>query len=345
VYRRPVDAICVRMVGITVDAVEGKVGVATVVGAFEFGGSGTANCLFVVGAWTWRTPNLRQLITLVLVALLGLGLSWLVGIDGARQQGVPVAFICALLAFAINWLAAIPAITFRTETFFDLTGALTYLSVVACALVLSAPAGVRELSIAAMVTVWAVRLGGMLFIRIRRAGEDKRFREIKIEPVTFFSFWNVQALWVVVTSACAVTVLTSPVREPVDIFFVAGATIWATGFLIEVVADAQKNAFRARSENAGRFITTGLWAWSQHPNYLGEIVLWTGIAVAALPVLQGWSWLALISPAFVALLVLRISGIPTLDRQARERWGDDPEYQDYVRRTSKLFLLPPGRRA
>ena len=74
-------------------------------------------------------------------------------------------------------------------------------------------------------------------------------------------------------------------------------------------------------------------------------MLWTGIAVAALPVLQGWSWLALISPAFVALLLLRISGIPTLDLQARERWGDDPGYQDYVRRTSKLFLLPPGRRA
>jgi len=288
---------------------------------------------------------LRHLITLILVALLGLGFSWLVGIDGARQQGVPVAFICALLAFAINWLAAIPAITFRTETFFDLTGALTYLSVVACALVLSAPSGVMELSIAAMVTVWAVRLGGMLFTRIRRAGEDKRFREIKTDPVIFFSFWNVQALWVVLTSACAVTVLTSPVREPVDVYFFAGAIIWATGFVIEVVADAQKNAFRARSENAGRFITTGLWAWSQHPNYLGEIVLWTGIAVAALPVLQGWSWLALISPAFVALLLLRISGIPTLDLQARERWGDDPGYQDYVRRTSKLFLLPPGRRA
>lgn len=288
---------------------------------------------------------MRQLITLIVVAGLGVGFSWLIGTSGAQWQAVPVTFVCALLAFAINWLVAIPAIAFRTETFFDLTGALTYLSVVVCAMALSAPAGVRELGIAAMVTVWAVRLGGMLFTRIKRAGEDKRFRHIKTSPVAFLGVWNMQALWVVMTSACAVTVLTSPIREPVDAFFYVGAAMWALGFLIEVVADAQKNAFRANPANEGRFITTGLWAWSQHPNYFGEILLWTGIAVAALPVLQGWSWLALISPAFVALLLLRVSGIPTLDRLAKKRWGNDAGYQDYVRRTSKLFLLPPGRPA
>jgi steroid 5-alpha reductase family enzyme len=288
---------------------------------------------------------LRQLITLIVVAGLGVGFSWLIGMDGAHWQALPVTFVCALLAFAINWLAAIPAITFRTETFFDLTGALTYLSVVACALALSAPAGVRELGIAAMVTVWAVRLGGMLFTRIRRAGEDKRFRHIKTNPVSFLGVWNMQALWVVMTSACAVTVLTSHDRAPVDVFFHAGAAMWVVGFLIEVVADAQKNAFRANSANEGRFITTGLWAWSQHPNYFGEILLWTGIAVAAVPVLQGWSWLAVISPVFVALLLLRVSGIPTLDRLAKKRWGNDPGYLDYIRRTSKLLPLPPGRPA
>jgi steroid 5-alpha reductase family enzyme len=288
---------------------------------------------------------LRQLITLIVVAGLGVGFSWLIGMDGAQWQALPVTFVCALLAFAINWLAAAPAIALRTETFFDLTGALTYLSVVACALALSAPAGVRELGIAAMVTVWAVRLGGMLFTRIRRAGEDKRFRHIKTNPVSFLGVWNMQALWVVMTSACAVTVLTSPDRAPVDVFFYAGAAMWVVGFLIEVVADAQKNAFRANSANEGRFITTGLWAWSQHPNYFGEILLWTGIAVAAVPVLQGWSWLAVISPVFVALLLLRVSGIPTLDRLAKKRWGNDPGYQDYIRRTSKLLPLPPGRPA
>lgn len=292
-----------------------------------------------------RGRNLRQLITLVVVAGIGMGFSWLIGMGGAHWQTLPVTFVCALLAFAVNWLVAIPAIAYRTETFFDLTGALTYISVVACALALSAPAGVRELSIAAMVIVWAVRLGGMLFTRIKRAGEDKRFRSIKTNAVAFLGVWNMQALWVVMTSACALIVLTSPVREAVDVFFYAGAAMWVVGFLIEVVADAQKNAFRAKPENKGRFITTGLWAWSQHPNYFGEILLWTGIALAAVPVMQGWSWLALVSPAFVVLLLTRISGIPTLDRQAKKQWGNDPDYQGYVRRTSKLFPLPPRRQA
>ena len=86
-----------------------------------------------------------------------------------------------------------------------------------------------------------------------------------------------------------------------------------------------KNLFRKDPANKEAFITSGLWSWSRHPNYFGEITLWTGIAIMAIPVLSGWQWVCLISPVFVTLLLTKVSGIPLLEKKAREKWGDDPE--------------------
>ena len=111
--------------------------------------------------------------------------------------------------------------------------------------------------------------------------------------------------------------------------------------MIEVVADGQKSAFKADESNEGRFISTGLWAWSRHPNYFGEIVLWAGVAVMALPVLEGWRFVALASPVFVVILLTRISGVPMLERRGMKEWGDDPAYQAYVATTPVLIPRPP----
>lgn len=286
---------------------------------------------------------MARLLVVFIVAGLVMGLTWLIGLEGSHWRAIPVTFICAALAFAINWTAALPAIAFRTETYFDLTGSLTYLSIVGVALWLAAPHGLRAQIVAAMVVIWAVRLGFMLFTRIRRAGEDKRFREIKANPARFLGVWTLQGMWVTLTSACAIAVIALDDGQPLGVIFYVGAAMWAVGFLLEVVADSQKNAFRGKPENRERFITHGLWAWSQHPNYFGEILLWAGIAVIALPVLGGWSWAALTSPVFVLMLLVRVSGIPTLDRAAKVKWGDDPAYKDYTSRTSKLIPLPPRR--
>ncbi len=119
--------------------------------------------------------------------------------------------------------------------------------------------------------------------------------------------------------------------------------VWLVGFGIEVAADDQKRAFRADPANRGRFITTGLWAWSRHPNYFGEITLWVGVALVALPALSGWQHLTLVSPLFVGLLLTRVSGVPLLEARGQATWGDDPEYRDYVARTPVLVLRPPRR--
>ena len=120
-----------------------------------------------------------------------------------------------------------------------------------------------------------------------------------------------------------------------------GIAIWVIGFGIEVVADQQKSAFKRDPANEGRFITSGLWSWSRHPNYFGEITLWIGMALLAVPILTGWRWVMLISPIFVIVLLTRISGIPLLEARGMKRWGDDPEYRAYVEQTSVLVPLPP----
>ena len=198
----------------------------------------------------------------------------------------------------------------------------------------------RALVVAGAVIVWAARLGSFLFRRVRRDGGDGRFDWIKTNFLRFLMTWTLQGLWVLLTLATALAVITAKDRADIDVFLIVGMSVWLAGFVIEVIADRQKSAFRANPANKGRFITSGLWAWSRHPNYLGEIVLWTGIAFAAIPVLSGWRWLMLISPIFVFVLLTRISGIPMLEHRAEKRWGTDPEFRSYIDSTPALIPRP-----
>lgn len=266
----------------------------------------------------------------------------LAGSSGSVEAGgVAVFAIGAILAYSINWAVFVPSFLARTEAYFDLTGSVTYISVTAVAVVASDDVDTRALIVAAAVLIWAARLGSFLFRRIRRDGGDGRFDWIKTNFLRFLMTWTLQGLWVLLTLAAALAVITAEDRADVDVFLVVGMVIWVIGFAIEVTADRQKSAFRADPANEGRFITTGLWAWSRHPNYFGEITVWTGIAITALPVLSGWRWLMLVSPLFVVLLLTRISGIPMLERRAEKRWGSDPAFRAYTDSTPALVPRPP----
>jgi steroid 5-alpha reductase family enzyme len=213
--------------------------------------------------------------------------------------------------------------------------------VILTAVFLSGALDLRAALAAGMVLVWALRLASFLFRRIARAGGDSRFDQIKTRPLVFLMAWTLQGLWVLLTAAAALAIITGGTRAPLGIVGGIGLAVWAAGFAIEIVADRQKSQFKADPANEGRFIRSGLWAWSRHPNYFGEILLWAGMAILAVPVLQGWQWATLISPVFVTVLLTRISGIPILERQADARWGDEPEYQEYKRRTPVLLLRRP----
>ena len=271
------------------------------------------------------------------VILVGLGIAWAGSQGGASVLGIPIFALSVGLAFAIQWLAFIPAYLLHNESFFDLTGSITYISVTAIAVLLSPTVDGRSILLLALVVIWAARLGTFLFRRIRRAGKDTRFDEIKVSFIRFLNTWTLQGLWVTFTLAAALAAITTTTRQELGLFAVIGFLIWTFGFAIEATADAQKNRFRADPQNKGKFIHTGLWAWSRHPNYFGEIVLWVGVMLIALPVLQGWQWVALISPVFVTLLLTRVSGIPLLEKKADQKWGGQAEYETYKKTTPVLI--------
>jgi steroid 5-alpha reductase family enzyme len=270
------------------------------------------------------------------------GLVVLSGSQGSTKSGpIAVFALVGLLAFAINWLAFIPANRARTEHYYDLTGSFTYVTVVASALLLSDDLDARAVIVGGMVGVWALRLGTFLFRRVRRQGRDGRFDSIKTDPLRFFMTWTLQGLWVLLTAACALAIITTTERSPIGWVAAFGIAVWVVGFGIEIVADQQKSAFKKNPANEGQFIMSGLWAWSRHPNYFGEITLWIGVAIIALPVLSGWGWVTLISPVFVILLLTRGSGVPILEARAEKRWGADQKFQAYTADTPVLILRRP----
>ncbi|MGB8982540.1 MAG: DUF1295 domain-containing protein [Anaerolineales bacterium] len=284
-----------------------------------------------------KTTDRNALIAFPILILIGFLVAWAGSQGGASIAGVPLFALSVGLAFLIQWLAFIPAYLLQTEKFFDLTGSLTYISVILIAVILSAATDARSILLAALVVIWAVRLGSFLFGRIKKAGKDDRFDEIKPSFIRFLNVWAIQGLWVTFTMAAALVAITTSIRKELDLFAILGFLVWVLGFAIEVAADSQKSRFNANPNNKGKFIQTGLWSRSRHPNYFGEILLWVGVAIIALPVLQGWQWIALISPVFVTLLLTRVSGVPLLEKKADKKWGGQEDYEAYKKRTPVLI--------
>jgi len=236
-----------------------------------------------------------------------------------------VFLLCAVLVFLINWVAYIPAVLAKTEHYYDLVGSISYLVVIGTAILLVPRLDWRALMVSVMVVVWALRLGAFLFLRVRRNGTDDRFDEVKVDPLKFLVAWTLQALWVLLSVACALVVITNDNHKPLGIVGAFGALLWCFGFTVEVIADHQKYTFRKNSKN------------------IGEIMLWFGMALIAVPVFEGWQWVAVISPLSIYLLLTKGSGIPTLEEKAQAKWGANHKYQQYQKNTGLLFPSIPKR--
>ncbi|KAM5538481.1 hypothetical protein V8D89_007814 [Ganoderma adspersum] len=206
----------------------------------------------------------------------------------------------------------------------------------------------RQILLNAALVAWSTRLGSFLFSRALKAGGDSRFDEVKHQPARFTFFWMAQATWVMIVGLPVYLVNTlSPAHHPrlgpLDYF---SAALWAGSWLFEIVADHQKTAWRRAKDNKEhdeKFITKGLWGISRHPNYVGEVGLWTGLWLLSggslrSPFFSRSAWLiAGASPLLTWFLLTRVSGIPPLETAGDKKYGDDPKWQEYKRSVPVLW--------
>ena len=286
--------------------------------------------------------DVKSLMAIFIIIIIAIFLTFF-GSQGSTTVfgAIPVFTLAIIISFVIQWIAFIPAYIKKTEKYFDLTGSITYSTVIILSVLLSPTPSIRSILLMVLVLIWAIRLGTYLFLRIRKEGEDRRFKEIKKSLSRFLLTWTLQGLWVSFTLAAALAAITVTNEVDFGIIGLIGLLIWIIGFGFEAIADYQKNKFRSNPGNKGKFIKSGLWSISRHPNYFGEILLWVGIAIIALPTLEGWRWLTLISPVFVTLLLTKVSGVPLLEKRADEKWGGQEDYEEYKKNTPVLIPKLP----
>tara|TARA_Y100001970_G_scaffold75094_1_gene95155 strand:- start:882 stop:1778 length:897 start_codon:yes stop_codon:yes gene_type:complete len=258
------------------------------------------------------------------------------------EGGVSLILIVMFLSFLIHWVMFIPSYLFQTEKFYDLTGSITYITVLSFVvyikqLVVHSVLDLRSLIIFSCIIIWTVRLGSFLFWRVLKDGEDKRFKTILPSFSQLFMTWTLSAAWVFIQSIAALVALTSLQQVPFGLVGYLGLSLWIFGFVFQVVADYQKTKFKANPANKDNFIQEGLWSISRHPNYFGEIALWTGIALMAVPVMSGLQYVSLISPVFGFLLIYFVSGVRLLENKGDKKWGNNPDYKKYKKNTPVFF--------
>ena len=285
--------------------------------------------------------------------ILGFLVAYIVGQNSVDFFGFPLLIFCFLYSYIVHWIFFIHAYIFQTEHYFDATGSFTYISLsiilILNSIFSSSFEGLNPYTylIGIMVILWSLRLGMFLFKRVKDVGQDIRFVEMKKDFFWFFMTWTLSGLWVFLTYVAGLSAMTSiNLIENMSfyhfIFMLTGFLLWVVGFVIEILADNQKKIFRENPSNKGKFISSGLWAWSRHPNYFGEIILWLGIAIIAFPSMEGGEILGLISPLFVYVLLTKISGIPMLEKSSDNKWGLEEDYIKYKKNTPILFLKKPN---
>ncbi|RDD38038.1 hypothetical protein TrispH2_009572 [Trichoplax sp. H2] len=245
---------------------------------------------------------------------------------------------CVMLNTAIQLGGYVMACLLQTEKFYDLFGSGTFTILAIQSLRWGGSMHLRQRIHTVISCLQTTRLGLFLFARILHDGKDRRFNNVRNNPSTFFIYWFLQYIWVMVTTMPVTTVNATRQNLPLTKRDYIGWSLAIAGTIIESLADYQKFTFKADPVNADRFINIGLWRLCRHPNYLGEILHWTGMFIASTSVVKGrYFGYSLLSPLLVTFLLTRVSGIPILERIGMKKWGNDPQYQQYLANTKKLI--------
>ena len=282
-----------------------------------------------------------SVLIIILTILIPSSLSLLISDNSISINGYPVLLYCVLISFTIHLIIFIPSAIMKNEKFYDFTGMIAYLSIIIFAIqqkyIQIHAIDIYSLVLSLLISIWTLRLGIFLFYRVLKVGEDIRFKDVKNNALKFFVWFSISSLWVSLTTMAAMNVITSKNYNKDLTLLCIGTIIWIIGFLFEIISDYQKIKFKNNALNKNKFIDSGLWSISRHPNYFGEIILWIGIYIITLPSTSGLEYLGIISPLFVIVLLNKVSGINLLESSADKKWGSSKEYQKYKKITPKLI--------
>jgi steroid 5-alpha reductase family enzyme len=249
--------------------------------------------------------------------------------------------ITALVTAVFQFAFFIVAATFKFDKVTDFAGVSNFVLLAVLTFFLNNTWLLRQIVLTSFVIVWGIRLAVFLLLRILEWGEDRRMDGRRDNLLRFAIFWTIQGIWVWTVSLPLTIVNGVATRSPeLQAADFVGWAMWAIGAVIEMVADQQKLSFKKDPASRGKWCDIGVWKFSRHPNYFGEILLWWGIFVAATPLLRGSEWAVIAGPIFITLLLLFVSGIPLLEINANKKHGGNSEYHIYRNKTSPLIPLP-----
>lgn len=251
-------------------------------------------------------------------------------------------FFGFVLSMVIQFIFFVYAFTRKTDKVTDFSYGFSFILITLIYLATS-NVGENQLLVSLLVSIWGIRIVTYLVRRIHKTKKDDRFDTMRNNFISFGSFWLLQGISVWIILIPILTVLIARQSIPLSMYSFIGCCIWFFGFCIETIADAQKYAFKSFAENKNRWISTGLWKYSRHPNYFGEILCWWGIFVIAMPFLSGWNYLTIIGPLYITFLLLFVSGIPILEKRSDEKYQGNIQYSEYKKKTSLLIPLPPKK--
>lgn len=255
--------------------------------------------------------------------------------------------LCAIVTACLQFAFFVVVCKIRIQKVVDIAGGITFCAIALVSLCIGQTYLVRQLLLTTLVCLWAVRLATYLLYRSIRAGGDDRFSGNKENCCRLLNFWTFQAIWVFVVSLPVIfvnapTTPDKPHSEEFSVLDVVGTVTFIIGFVLEIIADVQRFVFRDNPGNDNKWCMSGLWKWSRHPNYFGEMLVWWGAFLFSVTTLQGIQWLAIFSPLFTMAILLFLSGIPVLEKKADEIYGSNEDYRLYKNGTSPLIPLPPA---
>jgi steroid 5-alpha reductase family enzyme len=245
-----------------------------------------------------------------------------------------------LLSFAIslgiNLFFFIFAVFFKTDKLTDFTYGLSFAILALFLLLFRSDLLPQQILVTLLVVIWAVRLVSYLLIRILKIKKDSRFDEIREQPLKFLQFWLLQGISVWLISIPVINILITNQSYQSGLLLIIGSLIWLVGLIIETVADIQKFEFKNNPKNKGRWIQSGLWKYSRHPNYFGEMLVWWGIYTLSLSLGLNQAWWTIIGPIHITFLLRFVTGVPPLEKRYDKRYEDNEEYQQYKQESNLL---------